>query len=42
MISLKQEDGIKEGDIEIQDYTTYFYKKLFGPNGSVGNISLKD
>jgi hypothetical protein len=40
MISLKQEDGIKEGDIEIQDYTTYFYKNQFGPYDSVGNISL--
>jgi hypothetical protein len=40
MISLKQEDGIKEGDVDIEDYATYFYKKLFGRNDSVGNISL--
>ena len=38
--SLTQEDGVIEGDEEILDYATNFYKKLFGPNDNVGNVTI--
>ena len=38
--SLVQDDGVIEGNIEILEYATNFYKNLFGPNESVGNVSL--